>query len=99
MRSRRWHQQGDRVAVLHGMTRSLPLPSGVRAIARFILSSRWLCRNAIATGQRLKLCPILTQDSSYRRGNEIQLKRTVDEAMNVATRSNTCRPPPHRLAL
>jgi len=24
---------------------------------------------------------ILTQDSSYRRGNEIQLKRTVDEAM------------------
>jgi acetyl-CoA synthetase len=26
---------------------------------------------------------ILTQDSSYRRGNEIQLKRTVDEAMNA----------------
>jgi acetyl-CoA synthetase len=40
--------------------------------------------NAIADRVNDSECvAILTQDSSYRRGNEIQLKRTVDEAMNA----------------
>ncbi len=40
--------------------------------------------NAIADRVNDSGCvAILTQDSSYRRGNEIQLKRTVDEAMTA----------------
>ncbi|HEX2918958.1 MAG TPA: acetate--CoA ligase [Edaphobacter sp.] len=77
-------KKGDRVAVYMGMTPELAIAllacARIGAVHSVIFGG--FAANAIA--DRVNDCSavaILTQDTSYRRGNEIQLKRTVDEAM------------------
>jgi acetyl-CoA synthetase len=79
-------QKGDRVAVYMGMTPELAI--ALLACARIGIVHSVIfggfAANAIADRVNDSQCvAILTQDSSYRRGNEIQLKRTVDEAMSA----------------
>jgi len=79
-------RKGDRVAVYMGMTPELAIAllacARIGAIHSVIFGG--FAATAIADRVNDSGCiAILTQDSSYRRGNEIQLKRTVDEAMNA----------------
>jgi len=77
-------QKGDRVAVYMGMCPELAIAllacARIGAIHSVIFGG--FAATAIADRVNDSACvAILTQDTSYRRGNEIQLKRTVDEAM------------------
>ena len=77
-------KKGDRVAVYMGMTPELAIAllacARIGAIHSVIFGG--FAATAIADRVNDSACvAILTQDTSYRRGNEIQLKRTVDEAM------------------
>ena len=77
-------KKGDRVAVYMGMTPELAIAllacARIGAVHSVIFGG--FAANAIADRVNDSGCvAILTQDSSYRRGNEIKLKRTVDEAM------------------
>jgi acetyl-CoA synthetase len=77
-------KKGDRVAVYMGMTPELAIAllacARIGAVHSVIFGG--FAANAIADRVNDSQCvAIITQDSSYRRGNEIQLKRTVDEAM------------------
>jgi len=79
-------KKGDRVAVYMGMTPELAIAllacARIGAVHSVIFGG--FAANAIADRVNDSACvAILTQDSSYRRGNEIKLKRTVDEAMNA----------------
>ena len=79
-------QKGDRVAVYMGMTPELAIAllacARIGAVHSVIFGG--FAANAIADRVNDSGCvAILTQDTSYRRGGEIQLKRTVDEAMNA----------------
>jgi acetyl-CoA synthetase len=76
--------KGDRVAIYMGMTPELAIAllacARIGAVHSVIFGG--FAANAIADRVNDSGCvAILTQDSSYRRGNEIQLKRTVDEAV------------------
>ena len=76
--------KGDRVAVYMGMTPELAIAllacARIGAIHSVIFGG--FAAHAIADRVNDSSCvAIITQDTSYRRGNEIQLKRTVDEAM------------------
>jgi len=77
-------KKGDRVAIYMGMTPELAIAllacARIGAVHSVIFGG--FAANAIA--DRVNDCSavaIITQDTSYRRGNEIQLKRTVDEAI------------------
>ena len=77
-------QKGDRVAIYMGMTPELAIAllacARIGAVHSVIFGG--FAANAIA--DRVADCgcvAIITQDTSYRRGNEIKLKSTVDEAM------------------
>jgi len=77
-------QKGDRVAVYMGMTPELAIAllacARIGAVHSVIFGG--FAANAIADRVNDSACvAVLTQDTSYRRGSEIQLKRTVDEAM------------------
>jgi len=79
-------KKGDRVAVYMGMTPELAIAilacARIGAIHTVIFGG--FAANAIA--DRVNDCgcvAIITQDTSYRRGHEVPLKRTVDEAMNA----------------
>jgi acetyl-CoA synthetase len=77
-------QKGDRVAVYMGMTPELAIAllacARIGAVHSVIFGG--FAANAIADRVADSGCvAILTQDTSYRRGNEIKLKSTVDEAM------------------
>jgi acetyl-CoA synthetase len=79
-------KKGDRVAVYMGMTPELAIAllacARIGAIHSVIFGG--FAANAIADRVNDSGCvAIITQDSSYRRGNEIHLKRTVDEAMKA----------------
>ena len=79
-------KKGDRVAVYMGMTPELAIAllacARIGAVHSVIFGG--FAANAIADRVNDSACvAILTQDASYRRGNEIQLKRTVDEAMGA----------------
>jgi acetyl-CoA synthetase len=79
-------QKGDRVAVYMGMTPELAIAllacARIGAVHSVIFGG--FAANAIADRVNDSTCvAILTQDSSFRRGNEIKLKQTVDEAMNA----------------
>jgi acetyl-CoA synthetase len=81
-------KKGDRVAIYMGMTPELAIAllacARIGAIHSVIFGG--FAANAIADRVNDSGCvAILTQDSSYRRGNEIQLKRTVDEALAACT--------------
>ena len=77
-------QKGDRVAVYMGMTPELAIAllacARIGAVHSVIFGG--FAANAIADRVNDSSCvAILTQDSSYRRGNEIRLKATVDDAL------------------
>jgi acetyl-CoA synthetase len=77
-------KKGDRVAVYMGMTPELAIAllacARIGAVHNVIFGG--FAANAIADRVNDSACiAILTQDTSYRRGNEIQLKRAVDEAL------------------
>src|ERR1700728_3159801 len=77
-------KKGDRVAVYMGMTPELAIAllacARIGAIHSVIFGG--FASNAIADRVNDSGCvAIITQDTSYRRGNEIKLKQTVDEAM------------------
>jgi acetyl-CoA synthetase len=77
-------KKGDRVAVYMGMTPELAVAllacARIGAIHSVIFGG--FAANAIADRVNDSGCvAIITQDSSFRRGTEIQLKRTVDEAL------------------
>ena len=77
-------QKGDRVAIYMGMTPELAIAllacARIGAVHSVIFGG--FAANAIADRVDDSGCvAIITQDTSYRRGNEIKLKATVDEAM------------------
>ena len=77
-------RKGDRVAVYMGMTPELAIAllacARIGAVHSVIFGG--FAANAIADRVNDSSCvAILTQDGSYRRGTEIKLKQTVDEAM------------------
>jgi acetyl-CoA synthetase len=77
-------QKGDRVAVYMGMTPELAIAllacARIGAVHSVIFGG--FAANAIADRVNDSQCvAILTQDTSYRRGSHIQLKKTVDEAL------------------
>ncbi len=77
-------QKGDRVAIYMGMTPELAIAllacARIGAVHSVIFGG--FAANAIADRVSDSGCvAIITQDTSYRRGNEIKLKATVDEAM------------------
>ncbi|SPE17457.1 acetyl-CoA synthetase [Candidatus Sulfotelmatomonas gaucii] len=77
-------QKGDRVAIYMGMTPELAIAllacARIGAIHSVIFGG--FAANAIADRVADSGCvAIITQDTSYRRGNEVKLKATVDEAM------------------
>lgn len=79
-------QKGDRVAIYMGMTPELAIAllacSRIGAVHSVIFGG--FAATAIADRVNDAGCvAILTQDSSYRRGNQVPLKRTVDEAMHA----------------
>jgi acetyl-CoA synthetase len=79
-------KKGDRVAVYMGMTPELAIAllacARIGAVHSVIFGG--FAANAIADRVNDSACvAILTQDSSYRRGGEIKLKATVDEAMKA----------------
>ncbi|MGC9224145.1 MAG: acetate--CoA ligase [Terracidiphilus sp.] len=76
--------KGDRVAVYMGMTPELAIAllacARIGAVHSVIFGG--FASNAIADRVADSGCvAIITQDTGYRRGNEIKLKATVDEAM------------------
>jgi acetyl-CoA synthetase len=77
-------KKGDRIAVYMGMTPELAIAllacARIGAIHSVIFGG--FAAHAIADRVNDAGCvAVLTQDSSYRRGGEVQLKRTVDEAL------------------
>ena len=79
-------KKGDRVAVYMGMTPELAIAllacARIGAVHSVIFGG--FAATAISDRVNDSSCvAILTQDTSYRRGGEIQLKRTVDEAINA----------------
>jgi acetyl-CoA synthetase len=77
-------QKGDRVAVYMGMTPELAIAllacARIGAVHSVIFGG--FAAHAIVDRVADSGCvAILTQDASYRRGNEVKLKATVDEAM------------------
>ena len=77
-------KKGDRIAVYMGMTPELAIAllacARIGAVHSVIFGG--FAANAIADRVADSSCiAIITQDTSYRRGNEIKLKATVDEAM------------------
>jgi acetyl-CoA synthetase len=80
-------KKGDRVAIYMGMTPELAIAllacARIGAIHSVIFGG--FAAHAIADRVNDSQCvAILTQDSSYRRGNEVPLKKTVDEALKSA---------------
>jgi acetyl-CoA synthetase len=79
-------RKGDRVAIYMGMTPELAIAllacARIGAIHSVIFGG--FAANAIADRVNDAGCvAIITQDTAWRRGNEIPLKRTVDEAMKA----------------
>ena len=77
-------QKGDRVAIYMGMTPELAIAllacARIGAVHSVVFGG--FAASAIADRVADSGCvAILTQDASYRRGNEIKLKAAVDEAM------------------
>jgi acetyl-CoA synthetase len=79
-------KKGDRIAVYMGMTPELAIAllacARIGAVHSVIFGG--FAANAIADRVNDSQCvAVLTQDTSYRRGGEIKLKATVDEALNA----------------
>jgi acetyl-CoA synthetase len=77
-------KKGDRVAIYMGMTPELAIALLACARIGAVHSVIFGGFAATAIADRVNDCQavaILTQDTSYRRGNHVQLKKTVDDAM------------------
>jgi acetyl-CoA synthetase len=77
-------KRGDRVGIYMGMTPELAIALLACARIGAVHSVIFGGFAATAIADRMNDCQavaILTQDTSYRRGNHVQLKKTVDEAM------------------
>ncbi|HLJ79499.1 MAG TPA: AMP-binding protein, partial [Acidobacteriaceae bacterium] len=77
-------KKGDRVAVYMGMTPELAI--AILACARIgavhsVIFGGFAANAIVDRVNDAKCVAIITQDSSYRRGNEVKLKATVDEAV------------------
>jgi acetyl-CoA synthetase len=77
-------QKGDRIAIYMGMTPELAIAllacARIGAVHSVIFGG--FAANAITDRVNDAQCvALLTQDTSYRRGNEVRLKATVDEAL------------------
>jgi acetyl-CoA synthetase len=77
-------QKGDRVAIYMGMTPELAIAllacARIGAVHSVIFGG--FAAHAISDRVNDSSCvAVITQDSSYRRGSEIKLKQTVDEAL------------------
>jgi acetyl-CoA synthetase len=77
-------KKGDRVAVYMGMTPELAI--AILACARIgavhsVIFGGFAAHAIVDRVNDAQCVAILTQDTSYRRGNEVKLKATVDEAL------------------
>jgi len=86
-------QKGDRVAIYMGMTPALPI--AVLACARIGAPHTVVFGGFSATAlvDRIHDCQaafVVTQDGTYRRGGEIKLKATVDEALAACPSVRKC---------
>ncbi|HEV2279533.1 MAG TPA: acetate--CoA ligase [Acidobacteriaceae bacterium] len=77
-------KKGDRVAVYMGMTPELAI--AILACARIgavhsVIFGGFAANAIVDRVNDAKCVAIITQDTSYRRGNEVKLKATVDEAV------------------
>ncbi|MBT9333273.1 acetate--CoA ligase [Paracidobacterium acidisoli] len=77
-------QKGDRVAVYMGMTPELAI--AILACARIgavhsVIFGGFAAHAIVDRVNDSQCVAVLTQDTSYRRGNEVKLKATVDEAL------------------
>jgi acetyl-CoA synthetase len=86
-------QKGDRVAIYMGMTPALPI--AVLACARIGAPHTVVFGGFSATAlvDRIHDCQaafVVTQDGTYRRGGEIKLKATVDEALATCPSVRKC---------
>ena len=86
-------QKGDRVAIYMGMTPALPI--ALLACARIGAPHTVIFGGFSATAlvDRIHDCQasfVITQDGTYRRGAEIKLKPTVDEALSSCPTVKRC---------
>jgi acetyl-CoA synthetase len=77
-------QRGDRVAIYMGMCPELAM--ALLACARIgavhsVIFGGFAPRALVDRINDAQCCAVITQDGAYRRGNEIKLKATVDEAL------------------
>jgi acetyl-CoA synthetase len=77
-------KKGDRVTIYMGMTPELPI--ALLACARIgaphsVIFGGFSANAIVDRNNDAQAVAVITQDSSYRRGNEVKLKDTVDEAL------------------
>jgi acetyl-CoA synthetase len=77
-------KKGDRVAIYMGMSPELPI--ALLACARIgaphsVIFGGFSANALVDRNNDAQAVAVITQDSSYRRGNEVKLKETVDEAL------------------
>ena len=77
-------KKGDRVAIYMGMSPELPI--ALLACARIgaihsVIFGGFSANALVDRNNDAQAVAVITQDTSYRRGNEVKLKETVDEAL------------------
>jgi len=77
-------KKGDRVTIYMGMTPELPI--ALLACARIgaphsVIFGGFSANAIVDRNNDAQAVAVITQDTSYRRGNEVKLKETVDEAL------------------
>ena len=77
-------KKGDRVTIYMGMTPELPI--ALLACARIgaphsVIFGGFSANAIVDRNNDAQSVAVITQDTSYRRGNEVKLKETVDEAL------------------
>jgi len=77
-------KKGDRVTIYMGMTPELPI--ALLACARIgaphsVIFGGFSANAIVDRNNDAQAVAVITQDTSYRRGNEVKLKDTVDEAL------------------
>ena len=81
-------KKGDRVTIYMGMTPELPI--ALLACARIgavhsVIFGGFSANAIVDRNNDAQSVAVITQDTSYRRGNEVKLKDTVDEALEGST--------------
>ena len=86
-------KKGDRVAIYMGMTPELAI--AMLACARIgavhsVIFGGFAAQAIVDRVNDSQCVAMLTQDTSYRRGNEVRLKATVDEAIEQCPDGEEC---------